>query len=263
VNAQPVRRSALRVDRKAGTTGEITRVAPIAPSVRSVIGSGKAVEARPSRETIDRQVFVRNAPPPGERPFAAREQQLQKNPGRAPEPSAAKSVQSRDDKSAQKVRVIGEQRGAVDARAAGSRRAGDKPVTPSAAPGQLRPLDRSVEPAKESGPGTSDQSLDKERKAQGDAKLQAAEQQKVERQRQVETQQQEQRQRKADSEQQAAKQQQAERQRQVETQQQAERQRQAECERQAVLLHQDERQCRSKALPQENPDNPNVGKNRK
>ena len=84
VNAQPVRQSALHLDRKAGTTGEITRVAPIAPSVRSVIGSGKAVEARPSREAIDRQVFVRNAPPPGERPFAAREQQLQKNPGLAP-----------------------------------------------------------------------------------------------------------------------------------------------------------------------------------
>ena len=142
VNAQPVRQSALRLDHKAGATGGITRIAPIAPIARSVIGTGKVVEARPAREVIDRRVFVRNTPPPSERPFAAREQQLQKNPGRALEPGAVKSVQSRDDKTAQKVRVISEQGGAVDARAAGSRRAGGKPGAP--APDQLRPLDRSV-----------------------------------------------------------------------------------------------------------------------
>ena len=99
--------------------------------MRSVIGAGKAAEARPSREAFDRQVFVRNAPPPGERPFAAREQQLQKNPGRAPEhltPSNPCRVGTTS--TAQKVRVIGEQRGAVDARAAGSRRSGDKPGPP-------------------------------------------------------------------------------------------------------------------------------------
>jgi hypothetical protein len=245
VNAQPVRPAAIRLDRKAFTTGEITRVAPIAPSVRSVVGSGKAAAAHPEREVFKRQVFVRNAPPPGERPFAAREQQLQKNPGLAPEPSAVKPVPGRADDTAQKVRVIGEQRGAVDARAAGSRRGGDKPGTPSAAPGQLRPLDRSVEPAKESGPGTRDRSRDKEIQGQEATPPQVAEQQQAERQRQVETQQQEQRQRKADSEQQAAK------------------QRQAECERQAILQHQDVSQCRSETQPQENTGSPNRGKNRK
>ena len=305
VNSQPVRQSALRLDRKAVTTGEITRVAPIAPSMRSVIGAGTAAGARPSREALDRRVFVRNAPPPGERPFAAREQQLQKNPGRALEPSAVESVQSRDVNTDQKVRVIGEQRGAVDTRAAGSRRAGGKPGTPSIAPGQLRPLDRSAQPTNESKPGTGDHSLENALKGQSDAQQeqrqrkadteqQAAKQQQAERQRQVEIQQQEQRQRKTDREQQAAKQQQAERQRQVETQQQQEQrqpkaaseqrgqvaktqqgqvtkpkqgqvdktqeQQRAECERQAILQHQDPRQCRSKTLPQENPDNPNVDK---
>ncbi|MDI6748493.1 MAG: hypothetical protein QMD17_15255, partial [Rhodocyclaceae bacterium] len=222
VNAQPVRQAAIRLDRKAVTTGEITRVAPIAPSMRSVIGTGKAAGARPSREAFDRRVFVRNAPPPGELPFAAREQQLLKNPGRAPEPSAVKPVPGRDDDTAQKVRVIGEQRDVVDARAAEPRRGGGKPGAPSATPGQLRPLDRSAEPAKESGPGTVDHSRDKELKGQGAAQPQAAEQQQVERKRQVEKQQQdqEQLQRKAASEKQAAEQQQVERKRQVEKQQQ-------------------------------------------
>jgi hypothetical protein len=261
--------------------------------MRSVIGAGTAAGARPSREAFDRRVFVRNAPPPGERPFAAREQQLQKNPGRALEPRAVESVQSRDVNTAQNVRVIGEQRGAVDARAAGARRAGGKPGSPSVAPGQLRPLDRSAQPTNESKPGTGDHSLDNALKDQSDAQQQeqrqrkaaseqkAAEQQKAERQHQADTQQQEQRQRRADSEQKAAEQQKAERQRQADTQQQEQRQRkanseqpaaeqqgqaatpqqrQAECERQAILQHQDVRQCRSEALPQGNPDNPNVDK---
>jgi hypothetical protein len=49
-----------------------------------------------------------------------------------------------------------------------------------------RHLDRSIEPAKESAPGTSDHGRDKERKGQGDAKPQAAEKQQAERQRQAE-----------------------------------------------------------------------------
>lgn len=173
VNAQPVQRSILRLDRKAATTGEITGVAPIAPSRRSVIGSGKAVEERPSQEATDRRVVVRNAPPPAERPFAAREQQLQKNPGRVLEPSAGKSEP--------KVRVIGEQRGAVNARAMGSSRDGDR--------------------------------ADKQQQAE--KQQQADKQQQVERQRQAEAQQQDQRQRKAASEKQADKQQLAECERQA------------------------------------------------
>ncbi|HJX57376.1 MAG TPA: DUF6600 domain-containing protein, partial [Thiobacillus sp.] len=240
VNAQPVRPAAIRLDRKAVTSGEITRIAPIAPSARSVIGAGKAAGARPSREAFERQVFVRNVPPPSARPFAAREQQLKKTPGRAPAPDVVKPVPGRDDSAAQKVRVIGEQRGAVDARAAGSRRDSGKPGTP----GQLRPLDRSVEPASESGPGPGDRSRDKERKGQDDVQQQqAAEKQQAERKRQVEMQQQadekQQVERKRQTEmqqQQAAEKQQVERKRQVEMQQQqaAEKQ-QAERKRQVEM----------------------------
>ncbi|MGO8755742.1 MAG: DUF6600 domain-containing protein [Gallionellaceae bacterium] len=233
VNAQPVRPAAIRLDRMEIASGEITRIAPIAPSVRSVIGAGKAAQSRPSREAFDRQVFVRNAPPPVERPFAAREQQLQKNPGRPLEPRAINSLQSRDTSTLPNVHVIGEQRGAVDARAAGSRRSGERP---SATPGQLRPLDRSTAPGSRSGPVTGGQTLDKANKGQSDT------QQQLERKRQIDTQQQELRQRKADSEQQAAKQQQLERQRLIDTQQQELRQRKADSEQQAAKQQQLERQ---------------------
>lgn len=238
VNAQPVQRSAIRLDSNAIASGEVTRVAPIAPTARSVAGAGKAAAARPSREAFERQVFVRNAPPPAERPFAVREQQLKKNPGRAPEPIIEKSIQGRDDSTAQKqkVRVIGEQREAVDARVAEPRRGGAKPGTPAAAPGRLQPLDRSAEPENEAGPGTRDRNRNKEQKGPDGAQQQqererqtgqgqrAAEQQQDERKRQAETQQQE-RQRNAAEQQAAAK-------------------RLAECERQAKLENQDPRLCR-------------------
>ncbi len=252
VNAQAVRPAAIRLDRKADTTGEITRVAPIAPSVRSVIGAGKEAGARPSREAFERQVFVRNAPPPGERPFAAREQQLQKQPGRAPEPATVKPVQSRDDNTTQKVRVIGEQPGAVDARAAGSRRGGGKPDKPAS----LQPLDRSIEPANGSRPAPGDRIRDKEQKGQVDVqqqqqaaeKQQAVEKQQAERKRQTDTQQQEQRQRGVQQQQQAAEKQQAvekqqaERKRQTDTQQQEQRQRDVQQQQQAAEKQQAEKQ---------------------
>ena len=137
--------------------------------------------------------------------------------------SSIHKLSDRADKAAQQVRVIGEQPGAVDARAAGSRRGGAKPGTP--APGQLRPLDRSIEPVREPG----NRNRDKEQKGQNDAQQQ----------------------------QQASEKQQAERKRQIETQQE----RQAECERLAVLNHQDPSQCKIETLPKESPGNPNRVKN--
>ena len=227
VNAQPVRPAVIRLDRHAVTSGELTRVAPIAPSARSVIGAGKAAEARPSREAFERRVIVRNAPPPGGPPFAMREQQLQKNPGRVPEPAAVKSVPGRVDITAQKVRVIGEQPGAVDARAAGSRRGSSRADAPAAAPGQLKPLDRSVEPVNGPGPGPDDRGRDGEKKGQTQRQQQDAAKQQAERKRQSEVQ----------------------------------LQRQAECEREAIRLNQDVGKCRIEAMPQEKPGNSNPGRN--
>jgi len=237
VNAQPVRQSALRVDRNAATSGDLMRVAPVAPSERSVIGTGAAARARPAAAVLDRRVFARNAPPPGERPFAAREQQLQKNPGVAPEPRAADQGQGRDNRANERVRVIAPQRAAVDARAAGSRRDGAVPGARTSVPGQLPQLDRTVEPEKPAARAPADRGRDQQRKEPGAAQQQPsqpqgqsenarqlAEQQRVERQRQGEAQQQEQRQRKDEADKQAVEQQRAERQRQAEVQQQQQQQ---------------------------------------
>jgi hypothetical protein len=284
VSAQAVRPAAIRLDSKAVSSGEITRVAPIAPSARSVIGTGKAAETRPAREAFERQVFVRNVPPPTERPFAVREPQLQKTPGRPPAADAVKSTPGRDDRAAQKVRVIGDQPGAVDARAAGSRRGGGKPDTPAAAAGQLKPLDRSLEPENESAPTPGNRSRDKDQKRQGDVQQQtfelqqqqAAEKQQAERsrqndiQRQADEKQQVERRRQNElQQQQAAEKQQAERsrqndmQRQADEKQQADRTRQDACEREAIRLNQDPGKCRIETLPQDRRGNQRQDRNDK
>ncbi len=240
VNAQPVRQSALRVDRNAATSGDLMRVAPVAPSERSVIGTGGAARARPAAEVFDRRVVARNAPPPGERPFAAREVQLQKNPGVAPEPRVGDQAQGRGNSANERVRVIAPQRAAVDARAAGSRRDGGEPGGQVAARGQLHQLDRTAVPEKPAAREPAERGRDQQRREPGAAQQQqpgqpqsppenarpAAEQQRAERQRQAESQQQEQRQRKDEADKQAAEQQRAERQRQGEAQQQQQQQRQ-------------------------------------
>ncbi len=229
VNAQPVRHAAIHLDKRALSSGEVTSNAPVAPSARSVFGAGKDAKVRPARKIFERKVFARNAPPPAVKPFAAREQLLQKNPGRALEPDAIK----RDDKTERKVRVLGKRPGSVDARAAGSRRSGNKsPATPA----QPNPQDRSTQPGSRSTPVSGDKSKGNTNNAQRDAQKQA------ERQRQVDTQQQQLRQRKANSAQQAAKQKQAERQQQVDKQQQQLRQRKANSAQQAAKQKQAEHQ---------------------
>ncbi|MGH9591688.1 MAG: DUF6600 domain-containing protein, partial [Bryobacteraceae bacterium] len=140
VNAQPVQQAAIQIDRRTIPSAEITRLAPIAPNVRSVMGEGIPAKARPSRETFDRRVFARNSPPPVERALAARIQPLQKNPGQPLESGAVNSLQNRG--TLPNLRVLGEQRGAVDARAAGSSRSGATTGAPANLPGQLQPMDR-------------------------------------------------------------------------------------------------------------------------
>lgn len=147
VNARPVRSAALRLDRNAANTGEITRVAPIAPKTRSVTGAGVPAKVRPARAALERPVVARNAPPAQEHPFAAREPQLQRTPGRALESAAAA-------KPRQNVHVVIEQRGNVDVRAAGSRRDGRESGA-AATPSQLKPLNR--ERRTESVPNTAEQ----------------------------------------------------------------------------------------------------------
>jgi hypothetical protein len=191
VNAHPVRSAAMRIDRQAISTGETLRIAPIAPSTRSVIGSGEVAKAQPTPEVLDRRVVARNPPPPAEPPFSQRENLLRKQPGRTLEPAVVETEQDSTSKRRKNIRVLGEQKDAVDVRASGSGPAGDS--------AQPQPLDRLVEPKRRPEPGktTHDRQAVQQRQEQqqqrkADSDRQAAQQQE-------QKQQQEQQRRKADS----------------------------------------------------------------
>jgi hypothetical protein len=181
----------MRIDRQAISTGETLRIAPIAPSTRSVIGSGEVAKAQPTPEVLDRRVVARNPPPPAEPPFSQRENLLRKQPGRTLEPAVVETEQDSTSKRRKNIRVLGEQKDAVDVRASGSGPAGDS--------AQPQPLDRLVEPKRRPEPGktTHDRQAVQQRQEQqqqrkADSDRQAAQQQE-------QKQQQEQQRRKADS----------------------------------------------------------------
>ena len=143
MNARPVRQAAMNIDRRALSSGEISRLATIAPSQRSVFGAAKASDVRPSRAALERSVLARNTPPPREASFAERERDLKRNPGRPlesrPDAGHTKALQT-----SQQIRVISDQRAALNAREAGSTRRtsdGAKATTPTTA---LPALDRSA-----------------------------------------------------------------------------------------------------------------------
>jgi len=119
-NAQPVRAAAIKMDGKQMASAQVTRVAPVVPSVHSVIGSAGAAKAAPSNAIVERKVVARTAPPAKLVPFAARQQELQRTPGRPLAPSAIAALQPRTatTPATQNVRVLGPQASAVNARAA-------------------------------------------------------------------------------------------------------------------------------------------------
>jgi hypothetical protein len=144
-NAQPVSRAMLRVDPQSLASSEILNLAPLAPSARSVAGS-QAARVKPSPTANDRRVYARNAPPPVQLPFAAREQQLQRKPGMPIEAQVKPSGQRQT--ATPQVRVIAAGT-AADARAAGSSR---QTTVPGGKPAQLRTLDRSAGDEREKEP---------------------------------------------------------------------------------------------------------------
>lgn len=149
VNARPVRQAAMNMDRRAASSGEISRVAAVVPSQRSVFGAGKESNARPSRAALERSVMARNQPPPHAAPFAERERDLKRSPGR-PLESRPAADQRKTQAAAAQVLVISDQRAVLNARETGStRRANDdgKATTPkptTTAPATLPTLDRSA-----------------------------------------------------------------------------------------------------------------------
>ena len=120
-NAQPVRAAAIKMDSKQLASAQVTRMAAVVPSMHSVIGNSGAAKAAPSNAVLERKVVARTAPPAKPVPFAARQQELQRTPGRPLAPSAIAALQPRTAAAAatQNVRVLGPQAGAVNARAAG------------------------------------------------------------------------------------------------------------------------------------------------
>ena len=115
-NSRPVRGAALRLDERAIMGGEVGRMAPIAPSIRSVLGAGATSDVRPVREALARQVIARTPPPPEAQPFAARERLLQRNPGRPMDQTTQPMSGQRDAGMRQDVRVVPEARTRTDVR---------------------------------------------------------------------------------------------------------------------------------------------------
>lgn len=147
-NSRPVRPGMIRPDRALLDNGELSRVAPVAPGPRSLVGADAAPGIRPPGEVEQRQVIARSPPPPAERPFATRErllrerpgQPLQSQPGQAAAPSAAAPPAQGAPR--RNLRVIGEAGSTVDARATAPRgRAGQAPAPPGPPP----PLERTQE----------------------------------------------------------------------------------------------------------------------
>lgn len=132
--SRPVREAAVRFDRNALSTGQLSRLAPIAPSERSLQGPATAARVQPPRDTEQRQVFVRTAPPPPAPAFAERERQLSQRPGQPVQPNVEPRPRAAVEPG--NFRVLRDNASAVDARAAGPRRARDTtaPAAPTNAP---------------------------------------------------------------------------------------------------------------------------------
>ena len=246
-NAQPVGPAAIRVDRKALKTGETMRIAPIAPSERSVMGAGNKAKAHPAPEVFDRRVVAHNAPPPAESPFAKRAKYLQQHPGQGGlEPAAVETAQSGTAEAAKNIVVIGEQKNAVDARAKGSRRAAK-----SAQPQQL---DRSVEAMTHHEPGkadTNEQSAQQQAQRMADSEKRAAQQQQRQPDSDQQAAQHEQAQRMADSEKRAVQQQQRQSDIDKQAAQQEQAQRMADSEKRAAQQRQHQADIDQQAAQQQ------------
>ncbi len=140
-NARSVRDAHLRIDRTASARAQLSQLAAVTPNLRSVLGSDTAARKQPQRDVFQREVFVREAPPPVVQPFSSRERVLQRSPGVVPAPAVVAPSPSRDTHNARNVRVIGEQGRVVNARDAATRRVQEGGA---GRPASLPPLDRTA-----------------------------------------------------------------------------------------------------------------------
>ena len=95
--ARPVQQVAVRVDPRELQSGQIVRTAPVAPQRSAVLGRpeanvGRAVQ--PPAAVQNRQVVVKTAPPPAQVPFAQRQQELTRDPGRPLDSQAVQKLRA-------------------------------------------------------------------------------------------------------------------------------------------------------------------------
>lgn len=112
VNSRSVRQQMITLDRQAAVRAEVTQMAALAPTARSVVGSGRVSSAPPQRGVFDRAVVARSAPPQSIVPFADRQAALQRQPGRGLGLDAMQSLQRTPRAGApdvsERVRVVGD-----------------------------------------------------------------------------------------------------------------------------------------------------------
>ena len=82
VQAQPVQRAAVRMDRNALRATQVVAAVPIAPARASMTGGAPPAQARPDQRMMDRKVVARQAPPPAPASFERREEAMKQQPGK-------------------------------------------------------------------------------------------------------------------------------------------------------------------------------------
>lgn len=93
-NGQNVRQAAVPVSREAAARAQVSNVAAIAPTAKSVAPS-PAARARPPAQAMARAVVARTPPPAPPISFAAKQQQLAATPGRPLEAQAEAGLRAR------------------------------------------------------------------------------------------------------------------------------------------------------------------------
>ncbi|HUK23256.1 MAG TPA: DUF6600 domain-containing protein [Terriglobales bacterium] len=95
VNSQPVGHSFVRLPAGAAERGQVGAVVPVAPTRTSVLGIHAGVTARAPARTNFRPVVTHTAPPPRPVPFEAKQQELQRNPGRPLDAQQVSQIRAR------------------------------------------------------------------------------------------------------------------------------------------------------------------------
>lgn len=112
VNSRSVRQQMITLDRQAAVRAEVTQMAALAPTARSVVGASRVSSAPPQRGVFDRAVVARSAPPQSIVSFADRQATLQRQPGRGLGLDAMQSLQRAPRAGgpdvSQRVRVVGD-----------------------------------------------------------------------------------------------------------------------------------------------------------